>query len=369
VKIAIGVPHMLDGASQNGFITAFRDIQRALADHQTTVFAPSGGDIALAGDMMDPADPLNQYHNTESLSKDFAGKVGDPDAILAFTMMGRHLSRKHAYYTSNVPYKRVVSLIEGEYPDNAHFRNLAGYYRFVAGREREDYEKADRIIVLSRKIREIIIDEHGIDPGKITYIPRPIPIFKNARKAGNKAGLKLIIMPAELRVMKGIRYAIETMKILKKTNPEAVLLICGRMNNYEKDYVKSLLDGARGKANISLAGFIGKDKLHAFLGIADCAFMPFCFDECPIALSECLGHGLPVVTNEYAGYGRDDIERFGYCARCKDPADYADGLARMLTDDGFARKRAEGAKSVAGKYTFERYKEGVDSVFSEYGEA
>ncbi|NYZ77398.1 glycosyltransferase family 4 protein [Candidatus Micrarchaeota archaeon] len=371
MKIAIGVPNELDGKLYNGFITAFRDINMALADHQRIVFAPSGGDVDLEGGIRDPADPMNQYYNTESMAKDFAKKVGNanPDAILAFTMMGRFISRKHITYTSNVPYKKAAKLIEGEYPETAHFEKLARYYRFVAGKERENYEKAERIIVLSNKIRELIIEEHGISPDKITYIPRPIPRFNWVGSPKRDRGIRFIIMPAELRVMKGIRYAIETMKILKKTMPEAVLVICGRLNNYERDYIKSLLADAKGKANIILAGFLGKEPYHAYLKMADCAFMPFCFDECPIALSECIGHGLPVVTNEYAGYEKKIIDTFGYCARHKDTEDYAEGLTRMLSDSGFAGKKAEGAKSVAQKFNFDRYRREVKHVFEEFGEA
>lgn len=371
MKIAIGVPNQLDGRTQNGFITAFGDMRRALADHQVTVFAPSGADVGLEGDMKDPDDPMNQYYNTEILARDFAIKVGkaDPDAILAFTMMGRFVSRKHIYYTSNVPYKKAVGIIEGEYPRNDRFDKLARYYRFVAEKERENYEKAERIIVLSKKIRELIIEEHGIDPEKITYIPRPIPAYGIAGRKEKGKAMKIIVMPAELRVMKGIRYAIETMKLLKKTMPEAILMICGRINNYEQDYVRSLLADARGKANIALTGYLDKKRYHAYLGMADCAFMPFCFDECPIALSECIGHCLPVVTNEYAGYGREVIDTFGYCAMHNDVEDYAEGLSRLLSDDNLARKKAEGAKRIAQIFDFDRYRREVNHVFEESGEA
>jgi glycosyltransferase involved in cell wall biosynthesis len=342
-----------------------------LDGHQRVVFAPGGGDVNLAGEMRDPADPMNQYYNTESLAMDFAKKVGgtNPDAILAFTMMGRFVSGKHVYYTSNVPYKKVVGLIEGEYPKNTHFERLARYYRFVAGKERENYVKASRIIVLSEKIQGLIISEHGIEPEKITCIPRPIPVFNGMNRTKKAGTAKIIIMPAELRVMKGIRYAIETMKLLKKTLPEAVLIMCGRINNYEQEYVKALLGEAKGKANIFYVGFLSREQYHAYLGMADCAFMPFCFDECPIALSECIGHGLPVVTNEYAGYGRETIDTFGYCARHKDIEDYSEGLARILTDEGALKKKAEGAKRIAQTFTFDRYREGIRSVFEESGEA
>ena len=49
MRIAIGVPENLESSQWNGFITAFRDINNALEDHERIVFAPQGGDIRLEG--------------------------------------------------------------------------------------------------------------------------------------------------------------------------------------------------------------------------------------------------------------------------------------------------------------------------------
>ncbi len=289
-------------------------------------------------------------------------KKVNPDAILALNSMGLFLSEKHIYHTSNMPYKKVAELVRGEYPDTEHFRKLISYYEFVGEREKENFEKAEKIIVLSKKIQENII-EQGIAEEKITYVHRAIPkLYGEWPKKEGK--MKIILMPAELRVMKGVRYALETMKILKKRVPEAVLVMCGRTNNYEQEYMKQLINDARGKANIITAGFAPKEIFYGYMRMAECAFMPFCFDECPIALSECIGHGLPVVTNEYAGFERQVIDRFGYCARYKDVEDYADALEKMLTEPDFRDKKARGAREVTDEFTFESYKKGINDVFA-----
>jgi glycosyltransferase involved in cell wall biosynthesis len=358
MRIAIGVPNELDAPDWNGFRTAFRDLTKALSRHELVIYAPGGGDVMLESGREDPGVLMNQYKNTLALSRDFAGKIGAADRVLAFTSMGLFLDRKFIYYTSTVPYKKVAEIAEHEYPPTGRFRELLEYYRFIASREGENYEKAERIIVLSAKIAELLKECHSVDREKIRYVPRPIPRFIRKKESG-RGDLKIIIMPAELRVMKGIRYAIETMKLMKKRVPDAVLVICGRINNYEREYVSSLLKDARGKANIVLAGFPPRDRYLEHLSGADCAFMPFCFDECPISLTECVGSGIPLVTNEYAGYAKDVIDEFGYRARHNDVDDYADGLERMLTDEDFRARKEAGAESVAARFTFERYREAL----------
>jgi len=379
VKIAIGVPDNLDTKTPNGFPTAFRQIYGSLEGHERIVYAPSGGDVrldcggkAIGGD----GDGLmDRYRSTIAVSKDFAEKIGDarPDAILAFNSMGLFLKQRHIYHTSAVPYRTARGLVEGEYPQTPHFQKLLDYYSFVGEREGESFDKAERIITHSVKIRQHIIEEHGVEPAKVVYLRRPIPDLRDnalARPAGSGSRrMRIVLMPAELRVMKGTRYAIEAMKILKKAVPEAVLVICGRVNNYEQEYIRSLLDGAKGKANIIVAGFLPKEQLYRYMGMADCAFMPFCFDECPIALCECLGHGLPVVTNEYAGFVREEIDSFGYCARYKDAGDYAEGLMRMLGDEGFRRRKAEGAAKAIRGYSADDYSRAVNDVFGKFAGA
>ena len=367
MKIAIGVPNNLESRNWNGFLTLFGHVKTALQDHDVTVFAPGGGDVVLEGELKNANDPFNQYHNTVSLSRDFAAKVGktDHDAILAFNSMGLFLSENHIYHTSNVPYKKVFELVKDEYPENEHYRKLLDYYEFVGNREKENYEKAGKIIVNSRKIEEHIA-EQGIDPEKIFYVPRAIPkLYSN--KERKKEKMKIVLMPAELRVMKGVGYAIETMKILKKKMPNVVLIICGRMNYYEKDYMKQLISDARGKANIIVTGFVPKKQLHGYINMAECAFMPFCFDECPISLSECIGHGLPVVTNEYAGFEKKVINQFGYCADYKDINDYAEGLMKILSDDHLRKEKSDGAKKITDQFNFDFYKKEINNVFEEFG--
>lgn len=377
MRIAIGVPDNLDSKTPNGFPTVFRQVYGALDGHERTVYAPSGGDVRLSGgDAAQAGDGLmDRYRSTIAVSKDFAHKVADakPDAVLAFNSMGLFLKERHIYHTSAVPYNVVRGLVEGEYPKTPHFQELLDYYEFIGERERENFEKAERIITHSVKIRQHIIEEHGIAPGKVTYLRRQIPDLRSGANRpipeGNGRKMRIVLMPAELRVMKGTRYAIEAMKILKREVPEAVLVICGRVNNYEQEHMRSLLDEAKGKANIILAGFLPKEHLYKYMSMADCAFMPFCFDECPIALCESIGHGLPVVTNEYAGFVREEVESFGYCARYKDAGDCAKGLARMLTDEVFRRKKADGAVEAIKRYGAEEYRRAVNDVFNEFAGA
>jgi len=362
MKIAIGTPSNLDGSDKSGFSPAFKMIQNALSvKHKITVFSIADGYVALKHKPLPVNNLKNKYNNTIALSKEFAKEIKKQkyDRILAYTNMGLFLNEDFIYYTSNIPYKKVSKLVKNEYPENTHFEKLLKYYKFIGQKEQENYLKAKKIITLSLKIKESLIRDHKINPKKIFYIPRPIEERKwsKLKKQTNPKKIKIIIMPTELRVMKGVKYAIETMKLLKKEVPNAILIICGKTNAYEEDYMNQLLKEAHGKANIINAGYLPKEKLYEYMQEAECAFMPFCFDECPIALNECLGFGLPLVTNEYAGYKKNVINKFGYCAKYKDIKDYKKGLIKMLTEPDYNQKKRDEIKKLYKEFTFVSAKE------------
>ncbi len=357
MKIAVGVSADLSALNSDGFIPSFYSIKSALSlKSSVKVFAPKGGDVKLRADTFETEkNPENQYQNTIYLAEDFSRKVNDKnyDRIVVFSKMGMFIKQKFVLITTTIPIKRALIILEKEYPATRQFKKIINYYRIVGSKESENYKKAGKIVTFSAEIKKSLIKELNITPGKIVYIPRPVPYFIEKRRTvkNNESGMKIILMPSELRVRKGIRYAIETMKILKKKLPGAVLIICGKVNFLEKEYVRKLLKDAKGKANVVAAGFLPKDQLYRYMEEADCAFMPFCFDECPIALGECVGHGLPVITNKYAGYEKKVIESFGYCLE-HNAKKYAEKLIEILSDEKIMDKKRRGAIKMAKNFTF-----------------
>jgi len=372
MKIAIGIPGDLKNTSLtgSGFLPFIENVKSALSQHETVICSPRGGNINLKSQFLESNDFMSQYNNTLALAKEFAQKVKElnPDIVIAFTNMGLFLNKKHIYFTTSLPYKHALKLIEGEYPENIQFKELTKYYQFIAEQEYQSYEKAELILTTSIKVKEAIIEEYNINPDKIIYIPLPIYTLIDIgnKNKSHKSNMKLILMPAELRVRKGLRYAIETMKILKEKIPNAVLIICGKINEYENEYIQELLQKAKGKANMIVAGFLPRKQYYQYMKSVECAFLPvLCEGQCE-ALAECIASGLPVVTNKYTQYNKDIINTIGYCASYKDIKDYANGLIKLLTDSDYNKEKREGTKIIANKYSFENFKRLLNNAIEEF---
>ncbi len=381
MNIALGTPGNLEktNLSASGFKPFLDMIIKGLSQHNTTIFAPHGGDKIINFHQSDSTDFSDQYTNTMACANEFAKQMqkDKPDAIIACTNMGRFLKTKHIYLTTTLPYKLSHHMLSPEYPDIPHYNKLVSHLKFLGTQEKQNYEKAELILTASPKIKSSIIQEHEIDPEKIIVLPYPIMLqshHTNAEKRDEKiqqpehqqkdSRLKMIIMPQEVRIMKGIKDAIETMKLVKKTLPNAVLIICGKVNEYEKPLVLSMLKEARQQANIILAGFLPRDQYYKYLAVADCAFLPVLSEGQCGTMSECIASQLPVVTNEFNQYPEEIIKEVGHFAKHRNTEDYAQGILKLLTDQSYNNKKREAAKEVAKIYSFEKFEHALNKTIN-----
>lgn len=362
MRIAIGVPFDVKNGNDSGFLTAFKNLISVLSEHELKIYAPNGGDVKLTSKNKKGNKLTKKYYNTLSLAKNFSKKIQKEkfDLIIAFTNMGLFLKQDHVYITSNLPFKKIIKIVGKEYPKNTHFKKLIDYYNLLAEKEEQNYKKAKKIFVYSREIKKSIIEEYKVPKNKIVYFQRHITYFKNSKNSKNSK-LKIILMPSSLSVQKGIKVATKTMEILKIKEPNTILIICGKIDPYEEKYIKELLKKTKGKANILLTGYLPKRKFYNYLENADCAFMPFNYDECPISLSECLGHEIPIVTNKYAGYSKKIINSFGICIKRNNEKDYARALLKILRNEKVMKKKRENIKKLTNKLNEKKFKEKINN--------
>ena len=83
--------------------------------------------------------------------------------------------------------------------------------------------------------------------------------------------------------------------------------------------------------------------LDALLSAADCVVLPYRAGAQSGMLSQCLAFGAPVVASNLRAF-RDVLERTGGGLVCDDPADYADAITSVLTNDDLAADLRRSAK-------------------------
>lgn len=101
------------------------------------------------------------------------------------------------------------------------------------GVTQEICSRAAAIVVLSQTGKDILIDRYGVDPEKVRVIHHGVPDVPfrstDAAKAGFGIGQRMVISTFGLISRgKGLEFAIEAMRRVVKTHPEALYLVLGQ---------------------------------------------------------------------------------------------------------------------------------------------
>jgi glycosyltransferase involved in cell wall biosynthesis len=97
-----------------------------------------------------------------------------------------------------------------------------------------------------------------------------------------------------------------------------------------------------GGAHVRMAGFVNQADIPKYIALGDVAVMPSSLDQHPLAVTESLGIGVPVLLSDRCGcHGPDDVLRHGengFVYRCAD-VDALAGRIIQLRDDAVLRRR------------------------------
>jgi len=174
---------------------------------------------------------------------------------------------------------------------------------------------SERMIVMSRKAREILLNTYGIPPEKIEFIYHGIPdvpfVDPNYYKDQFAVeGKKVILTFGLLSPGKGIEYVIEALPEIVAGHPDVVYIVLGAthptvLRESGEAYRHSLQRQARElgveKHVIFHNRFVTVKELCEFLGACDMYVTPYLAKEQIVSgtLSYALGAGKPVVSTPY----------------------------------------------------------------------
>jgi glycosyltransferase involved in cell wall biosynthesis len=209
--------------------------------------------------------------------------------------------------------------------------------------ERDVYRRAHHVFTMSEWARASVIDDYGIDPGKVT-----------ATGAGTNLippedGLTAHDAPIALFVgrewrRKGGEVLLSAWPGVAREVPGAQLWIVGTA------------DSPRTSHGVTWHGRVGPEALSALYRQASVFVLPTCYDMSPHVLREALGYGLPCVTTTVGGI--PEIVEDGVDSHLVAPGDVgqlASALSRLLAEPKLAASMgAAGRERVLRELTWER---------------
>ena len=169
-------------------------------------------------------------------------------------------------------------------------------------KEKEMLLTTDKVIVLSNYTFNLLHQYFQIEKGKMIVInnglaDRQLTMDKQMlRQKYQIPDIPVVIFAGRLDDIKGLKYALQSFRLLLNTLPHCHFIIAGdgAFNIYMKECEDIWM-------HITWTGRVNKEKLYELYAIADIGVMPSLYEPFGYVALEMMMHGLPIVATSTSG--------------------------------------------------------------------
>ena len=227
--------------------------------------------------------------------------------------------------------------------------------------ENAPYAEAKKVIAISEMVHRDIVACYGIPEGRIVVIYNGVdtecfhPGNRRYREGirsqyGLSSNDLLLLFVSHNFRLKGLRYLIQALALIKSIRENVKLLVIGR--DKAAPY-RRLAEKLRCADDILFAGGVG--NLERYYASADILVHPTFYDPCSLVVLEALSSGLPVITSRHNGAG--GIISEGQEGFVLDDPRSIQVLAEnilSLSQPGMLKNASRAARRLAQRYSAER---------------
>ncbi|MCJ7817099.1 MAG: glycosyltransferase family 4 protein [Candidatus Aenigmarchaeota archaeon] len=200
--------------------------------------------------------------------------------------------------------------------------------------ERKGAKDCDRVITVSRFMKNSIVKNYKVSPKKIDVVYNSARIRKgNPEKIRRALGLgnsPLVLFIGRLSQQKGIEYLIYSAKSVLEKIPDVRFVIAGEGHLKESLEKFSRHMGLDGK--IIFTGFVPEKDMASYYSAADVFVYPSIYEPFGISVLESLLSGTPAITSREAGI-MESLPEMGSVAGVNpaDSRELADKMVHFLS--------------------------------------
>lgn len=277
----------------------------------------------------------------------------------------------HAHLLGSSVYASLAGLLTGR-PVISTFHgsvDIARDERF-AGVKMGVVKRLSTLVAVSRELREELAFRTGLDAQAIRLIPNGIDCQRFAaarpsRAAGHaeRDAAPVIGCLGNIRPAKAYHLALQAISLLRESGTETRLVIAGHC----KEPLISELTGLRDQLGLTdLVQFVGfVEQPEDFLGSIDLFLLSSTSEGHPLALTQAMAAGLPIVATRCGVENLID-ERTAWLADNGDAASIAGAIQQALQAPAEAAKRGAAAQQEAfAHYDFGAMFSGYENLYNE----
>lgn len=226
---------------------------------------------------------------------------------------------------------------------------------------------ADAVIALTNDMkqalqklhrREVILIPNGVDIDKFSTLSRE----EARRKFNIKDNERMLIFVGRLTPIKGVKFLIEAMALIRQQHPEARLLIVG--DGEERQNLEELAEKLNLKKWVSFLGQIPSERIPEYMVASDIFVLPSLSEGFPLTILEAMASGLPIVTTRVRGLPEivKDSEN-GFLVEPQNPGQIADKVLLVLNDDDLRERMAKNNWQRAKQYSWQNVAKSLEEIY------
>ena len=249
---------------------------------------------------------------------------------------------------------------------------VRGYSEYLSWRFRKLISKpalknADAVIALTEDMkREIqkfcdrgaLVIPNGIDLERFEGLPRGN--IRRQLKITN--GQKIIIFVGTLYSIKGVKYLIQAMKLIKNGNRNARLMLVG--NGKERQSLEELTKELDLEEDVTFVGKVPNEEVPQYMIASDVFVLPSLSEGFPNVILEAMACGLPIVVTKVRGLPEIIEEgKNGFLVEPRSPEQIAEKVLQLLEDDDLRERISRNNKEKVKQYSWERIMRRLEDVY------
>ncbi len=234
----------------------------------------------------------------------------------------------------------------------------------VFGIEKDGMNHADHIITVSNHTRDIVINNYGVDPAKVTTVHNAVTPLTDEQKdvPEHKSKDKVITFLGRITMQKGPEYFVEAAAKVLKNNHNVRFVMAGSGDMMDK---MIQLAAERGIADrFHFPGFQKGKQVYEMLKASDVYVMPSVSEPFGISPLEAMQMGCPSIISKQSGCAEilDNVIKTDYW----DIDAMADAMNSIITYPAmYEQLRQDGLEEV-NKITWDKAGQKVIDIYKRY---
>jgi len=305
--------------------------------------------------------------------------------LSAFVVIVRHqgkldvIYRRHSVFNSefllsklfNIP---LVKEVNGIMADEARMQNVGGnlFSRVIDIIERFNMPKADRIIVVTSKLKDVLHHDYGVPEEKIVVILngantdlfRPMDSRHARRELGLGEDSSYVSYIGSLSQWQGVEYLIQSAPLVLSKCRDIRFLIVG--DGVLKEELVALAKQAGVSDRLIFTGFVPYEKVPLYINASDVCVLPkkpLKSGYSPLKLCEYMACQKPVVATKTSGFEILEENDAGLLIDPEDTKEFANAIVQLLMSPELRRKMGtNGRRYVVENRSWERVARSVAEV-------